>query len=148
MKTLSEDELTIVTSALEKARAYFQEKEDLTEQVPDLLDLLIPDDENGLVALGKWHHSPDLESEIIAWLEGTLETEGESRARHRRILMDGDKPGEVHAYHMVDDYWQVRTFNFVFHEEDAAVPEFPGGDPDRKTSMAVARIAGRGGSLS
>ena len=147
MKTLSEEELTIVTSALEKARAYFQEKEALTEQVRDLLDLLIPDDGNGLVALGKWHHSPDLESEIIAWLEGALETEGESRARHRRILMDGDKPAEVHAYYILDDYWQVRTFNFVFHEEGAEFPEFPDGDPDRKTSMAVARIAGNGGPL-
>ena len=96
-------------NALQKAVDYYHDKEALTEQVRDLLDLLIPDEGNGLVVLGEWHHSPALEPEIIGWLASALETEGESRARHRRILMDGDRPAEVHACHMLDDYWQVRT---------------------------------------
>ena len=149
MKSFSEEELAVVTTALEKARDYFQEKEALTEQVRDLLDLLITSDGNRLITLGEWHHSPALESEIIGWLEGTLETEGEHRARHRKILTDGDRPVEVRAYHMLDDYWQVTTFGFVFHEAGAEVPELRDGYHDRKTSMAVARIAGgRSGVIS
>ena len=143
MKSFSEEELAVVTTALEKARDYFQEKQALTEQVRDLLNLLIPGEGYRLVALGEWHHSPSLESEIIGWLTGTLETEGEHRARHRKILTDGDRPVEVRAYHILDDYWQVTTFGFVFHEEGAEVPELPDEYPGRKAS-----IAGTGGPVS
>ena len=148
MKTFTQEELAIVMAALEKARDYVHEKKALTEQIRDLLDLLIQDEGNGLVILGEWHHSPTLESEIVGWLEGILDTEEEFHSRHRQILMDGDRPTEVHAYHMLDDYWQVRTFNFVFHEDGDEVPEFQDGYPDRRTSMAVARIAGSGGPMS
>ena len=148
MKSFTEEELAVVASALEKATEYFQDKQALTEQVRDLLDLLIPGDGNRQVTLGEWHHSPAFQSEIIGWLAGTLETEGESRARHRQILMDGDSPVEVHAYHMLDDHWQVTTFGFVLHEEGSEGPELSDGDPDRKTRMALVRIKGSGGSLS
>ena len=53
----------------------------LTEQVGDLLDLLIPGDGDRLFALGDWHHTPALESEIIEWLTGDLEAKEGSRAK-------------------------------------------------------------------
>ena len=145
MKTFTEEELSVVISALEKARDYVHEKKALTEQVRDLLDLLIPDAGNGLATLGEWHHSPALESEIIDWLSATLGTEGDSRARHRKIITDGDRQVEVHAHHMLDDHWQISTFGFVFHDEGSEVPT---GTPDRKFAMAVARIKGSGGPMS
>ena len=148
MNNFTEEDFDIVITALEKARDYVHEKKALTEQVRDLLDLLIPDEGNGLVALGEWHHSPALESEIIGWLEDILGTEGDSRARHRKILTDGDRPVEVHAYHMLDDHWQITTYGFVFHEEGSESPEFPDGPKERKFAMAVARIAGSGGPMA
>ena len=80
------------------------QQETLTEQVFDLLDLLIPGDGHRLFTLGEWHHSQTPESEIIGWLESIPGTEEEFRSRRRDILMDGDRLAEVHAYRMLDDY--------------------------------------------
>ena len=148
MKNFTEEELAVVASALEKATEYFKDKQALTEQVRDLLELLIPGEGNRLVTLGEWHCSPALESKIITWLTRTLGTEGELRSRYRKILTDGDRQVEAHAYHMLDDHWQITTFGFVLHEEDSEVPEFPDGARDRKFSMAVALIKGSGGLLA
>ena len=64
------------------------QQETLTEQVSDLLDLLVPGDGHRLFTLGEWHHSPDLASEIIEWLASTLYGEEESRPRQSKVLSD------------------------------------------------------------
>ena len=68
MKTFSSEELETITSVLQQSIDYVHQRETLTEQVSDLLDLLIPGDGHCLFTLGEWNRTPTLESEIIEWL--------------------------------------------------------------------------------
>ena len=79
MKSFSEEELTFIKNTVQIALDYVRQKETLTEQVGDLLDLLIPGDGHRLLTLGEWRHSSALESEIIEWLTGDLEAKEGSR---------------------------------------------------------------------
>ena len=142
MKIFASEEFTILTSALQKALDYLHQKETLTEQVSDLLDLLIPGDGHRLLTVGEWHHTPALESEVIGWLAEVLGSEEEFRPKRVKTLMDGDCMVAVRAEHMIDDHWKVSVFNIVVPEADAEVPEFPDGDPGRNPAMAVAPIVG------
>ena len=91
MKTFSSEELAILTSALQKSIDYVYQKETLTEQVSDLLDLLILDDGHRLFTLGEWNGTPTLESEIIEWLTDAQGGEEDFRSRRVKTLTDGDR---------------------------------------------------------
>ena len=134
----TKDRVERINGILDDMVRQIEEKEDLTKDLADVLHLLIPGDGHHIIKLGDWRHSPDLESEIIEWLDG----EEELRPRLRKVLIDGESMVWVHAKHLLDDHWKLSVFNIVFHEEGEEMPEFPEGDAGRNPAMAVARIAG------
>ena len=136
--TTTDDRVERINRILDDMVRHIEEKEDLTKDFADVLHLIIPDDGHHIIKLGDWRHSPDLESEIIEWLDG----EEELRPRLRKVLMDGESMVWVHAKHMVDDHWKLSVFNIVFHEENEEMPEFPESDAGLNPAMAVARIVG------
>ena len=148
MKTFSSEELAILTSALQKSLDYVHQQETLTEQVSDLLDLLIPGDGHRLFTLGEWNRTPTLESEIIEWLTNVQGGEEDFRSRRVKTLMDGDRMVAVHAEHMVGDHWWVVVHNIRFHESEADFDEYKERSPDKKPAAAIARIAGSGDQVS
>ena len=142
MKNFTNDELSTITSALQGALDYVHQRETLTEQVCDLLDLLIPGDGHRLFTLGEWHRSPDLESEIIEWLASTLDGEEESRPRQSKVLSDEGTMVWVRAEHMLGDHWWVEVNNIRFHDTEAGFDEHRERSPGKKPSAAIARIVG------
>ena len=52
MKTFSSEELATLTNALQRSLDYVHQQQILTDQVSDLLDLLIPGDDHCLFPLG------------------------------------------------------------------------------------------------
>ena len=142
MKNFTNEEISTITNALQRALDYVHEQETLTEQVGDLLDLLIPGDGHRLFTLGEWHHSPDLESEIIEWLASILDGEEESRPRQSKVLSDEGSMVWVRAEHMLGDHWWVEVNNIRFHETEAGFDEHRERSPGKKPSAAIARIVG------
>ena len=140
--SFSNEELATITNALQKALDYVRQQNKLTQQVSDLLALLIPGDGHRLFTVGEWRHTPDLESEIVEWMADVQGGEEEFRPRRVKTLMDGDRMVAVQAEHMIGDHWRVSVFNIVLHEEGEELSEFPGGAAGRKPAMAVARIIG------
>ena len=142
MKNFTNEELSTITNALQRALDYVHQQETLTEQVSDLLDLLVPGDGHRLFTLGEWHHSPDLASEIIEWLASTLYGEEESRPRQSKVLSDEGSMVWVRAEHMLDDHWWVEVNDIRFHDTEAGFDEHRERSPGKKPSAAIARIVG------
>ena len=140
MKTFSSEELAILTSALQKSIDYVYQKETLTEQVSDLLDLLILDDGHRLFTLGEWNGTPTLESEIIQWLTDAQGGEEDFRSRRVKTFTDGDRMVAVYAEHMIGDHWWVVVNNIRFHETEADFDEYKERSPGRRPAAAIARI--------
>ena len=147
MKTFSSEELAILTGALQKSLDYVYQKETLTDQVSDLLDMLIPGDGQRLFTLGEWNRTPTLESEIIEWLTGAQGGAEDFRSRRVKTLIDGDHMVAVYAEHMIGDHWWVVVHNIRFHESEADFDEYRGRSPGRRPAAAIARIAGSSNPL-
>ena len=147
MKSFSNEELATIMSALQKALDYVHEKETLTEQVADLLDLLIPGDGHRLSALGDWDRTPALESEIIEWLTGGLEEKEGNRAKRGKLLSDEGDMLWVQAEHMLGDHWWVAVSSVRFHEAEGDFDEYGKSSPGRKSAAAIVRIVGSAGLL-
>ena len=142
MKSFSNEELATIMRALQKALDYLHQEETLTEQVGDLLELLIPGDEHRLLTLGEWRHSPALETEIIEWLAGDLEEKERGRAKRGKLLPDEGDTLWVRAEHMLGDHWWVTVYNIRFHETEAGFNEYRDRSPGRKSAAAIALIVG------
>ena len=147
MRNFTGEEISTITSALQRALDYVRQQKNLTEQVSDLLDLLIPGDGHRLFTLGEWHHSPDLAPRIIEWLASTLDGEHGAQPRQSKVLSDEGSMVWVRAEHMLDDHWTICVFSIVLHEAGDEIPEFSGEDPGRIPAMAIARIASGGDRL-
>ena len=147
MKSFSKEELATIMCALQKALDYVRQEEALTEQVADLLGLLIPGDRHRLFALGEWNRTPALESEIIEWLTGDLEEKEGSRAKRGKLLSDEDDMLWVQAEHMLGDHWWIVVSNVRFHEAEADFDEYRKSSPGRKSAAAIVRIVGSAGLL-
>ena len=142
MKNFTNEEISTITSALQRALDYVHQQENLTEQVSDLLELLIPGDGHRLFTLGEWHHSPDLASEIIEWLASTLDGEHGAQPRQSKVLSDEGSMVWVRAEHMLDHHWWVEVNNIRFHDTEAGFDEHRERSPERKSSAAIARVVG------
>ena len=147
MKSFSNEELATIMCALQKALDYLRQKEALTEQVADLLGLLIPGDGHRLSALGGWNGTPALESKIIEWLTGDLEAKAGNRAKRGRLLSDEGDMLWVRAEHMLGDHWWVAVSSVRFHEAEADFDEYRKISPGRKSAAAIVRIVGSAGLL-
>ena len=141
MKSFSKEELATILCALQKALDYVRQKEGLTEQVGDLLDLLIPGDGHRLFALGDWNRTPAQDSEIIEWLTGDLEAKEGNRAKRGRLLSDYGDMLWVQAEHMFGDHWWIVVSNVRFHEAEGDFDQYRKSSPGRKPA-AIVRIAG------
>ena len=142
MKTFSSEELETITSVLQQSIDYVHQRETLTEQVSDLLDLLIPGDGHCLFTLGEWNRTPTLESEIIEWLTDAQGGEEDFRSRRVKTLTDGDCIVAVYAEHMIGDHWWVEVNNIRFHETEADFDEYKERSLGRRPAAAIARIVG------
>ena len=142
MKNFTNEGISTITSALQNALDYVHQRETLIERVGDLLELLIPGDGHRLFTLGEWHHSPDLESEIIEWLTSSLDGKEESRLRQSKVLSDEGTMVWVRAKHMSGDHWWVEVNNIRFHDTEAGFDERRERSPGKKPSAAIARIVG------
>ena len=140
MKTFSSEELETITSALQQSIDYVHQKETLTGQTSDLLDLLIPGDGNHLFTLGEWSRKPTLESEIIEWLVDIQGGEEDFRSRRVKTFTDGDRMVAVYAEHMIGDHWWVVVNNIRFHETEADFDEYKERSPGKRPAAAIARI--------
>ena len=142
MKTFSNEELATLTSALQRSLDYVHQQQILTDQVSDLLGLLIPGDGHCLFPLGEWNRTPAPESEIVDSLVDVQDGEEDFRSRRVKTLMDGERMVAVYAEHMIGDHWWVVVNNIRFHETEADFDEYKERSPGRRPAAAIARIVG------
>ena len=107
--------LRIFTLGLEALKVY----EVLRAQFNDVLDLLLPGDENDLLPLPgqDW---PALKDQVIGWMAAGLQGQHEYDRVLRQTFGSGTGSVDVEAEHFLDNYWWVTATPSGTHPDAAA----------------------------
>ena len=128
--------LSETIEAVEQAARCLREFQEMRVQFANVLDFLVPEEGNALIALGgrKWPHWPSLRDEIVLWLAGGSAPEHLRPHQRGSFLSDSGEAGvEVEADHLLSDYWLVWTY-----------PADAGPERGIEAAVAVVRAGGSG----
>ena len=110
----------------------------VSQELRDVLGILTSWDDSGVIAASNlgWPHEESLKRHIREWLQETVGPEGEGHTELSRVFVTRGEAVRVSAWHVLDDFWQVATYEAAPGQDGA-----DGAGEDELTAVAFLRVS-------